>query len=129
MTSMTASALRPWRSKWSRWRSPLPLPVGPGTTDTQLGSHSAIRLGSEMRSKTSWMETPTVPVYVRETGRMEIRYDGGGWWRWWRLVEDAVAGVLQLPPQPSTNLHTPPPSADRRAAVRFEGLPEQGLRF
>src|SRR5438094_7995539 len=70
MTSMTASALRPWRSKWSRWRSPLPLPMGPGTTDTQLGSHSAMRLGSEMRSKTSWMETPTVPVYVNETGRM-----------------------------------------------------------
>src|SRR2546430_11911595 len=43
---------------------------GPGTTDTQLGSHSAMRLGSEMRSKTSWMETPTVPVYVRDTGRM-----------------------------------------------------------
>src|SRR5213079_2646058 len=98
ITSMTASALRPWRSKCSRWRSPLPLPMGPGTTETQLGSHSAIRLGSEMRSKTSWMETPTVPVYVRETGRMEIRYDGGGWWR---MVEDAVAGVLQLPPQPS----------------------------
>src|SRR2546426_8258545 len=57
ITSMTASALRPWRSKCSRWRSPLPLPVGPGTTDTQLGSHSAMRLGSEMRSKTSWMET------------------------------------------------------------------------
>src|SRR6266550_7516169 len=44
--------------------------MGPGTTETQLGSHSAMRLGSEMRSKTSWMETPTVPVYVRETGRM-----------------------------------------------------------
>src|SRR6266849_2642510 len=81
MTSMTASALRPLRSKCSRWRSPLPLPVGPGTTDTQLGSHSAMRLGSEMRSNTSWMETPTVPVYVSETGRMEIIWGllaGGG---------------------------------------------------
>src|SRR2546430_17696798 len=67
---MTASALRPWRSKCSRWRSPLPLLLGPGTTETQLGSHSAMRLGSAMRSKTSWMETPTVPVYVNETGRM-----------------------------------------------------------
>src|SRR5207244_8212258 len=66
MTSMTASALRPWRSKCSRWRSPLPLLVGPGTTDTQLGSHSAMRLGSAMRSKTSWMETPTVPVRSEE---------------------------------------------------------------
>src|SRR2546427_7910546 len=46
--------------------------MGPGTTETQLGSHSAMRLGSEMRSKTSWMETPTVPVYVNETGRMGI---------------------------------------------------------
>src|SRR5204863_4784596 len=70
MTSITASALRPWRSKWMRWRSPLPLLVGPGTVDTQLGSHSGMRLASEMRSKTSWMETPTVPVYVNETGRM-----------------------------------------------------------
>src|SRR5881628_2870895 len=78
ITSMTSSALRPWRSKCSRWRSPLPLPVGPGTTDTQLGSHSAIRLGSEMRSKTSWMETPTVPVYVNETGRMGDKYGGKG---------------------------------------------------
>src|SRR5437899_7728415 len=85
ITSITASALRPWRSKCSRWRSPLPLLDGPGTTDTQLGSHSAMRLGSEMRSNTSWMETPTVPVYVRETGRIMIRY--GGWWKWWRLVE------------------------------------------
>src|SRR5881396_3798360 len=72
MTSMTASALRSWRSKCSRWRSPLPLLVGPGMTEMQLGSHSAMRLGSEMRSKTSWMETPTVPVYVNETGRMGI---------------------------------------------------------
>src|SRR5438309_11354299 len=71
MTSMTASALRPWRSKWMRWRSPLPLLLGPGTVDTQLGSHSGIRLASEMRSNTSWMVTPTVPVYVSETGRME----------------------------------------------------------
>src|SRR5437867_7960128 len=70
MTSMTASALRPWRSKWMRWRSPLPLLVGPGTVDTQLGSHSGMRLASEMRSNTSWMVTPTVPVYVNETGRM-----------------------------------------------------------
>src|SRR6266516_694823 len=72
MTSMTASALRPWRSKWMRWRSPLPLLVGPGTVETQLGSHSGMRLASEMRSNTSWMVTPTVPVYVSETGRMEI---------------------------------------------------------
>src|SRR6266513_3240703 len=72
MTSMTASALRPWRSKWMRWRSPLPLLVGPGTVETQLGSHSGMRLASEMRSNTSWMVTPTVPVYVSETGRMGI---------------------------------------------------------
>src|SRR6267143_3190860 len=70
MTSMTASALRPWRSKCRRWRSPLPLLVGPGTAETQLGSHSGMRLASEMRSKTSWIVTPTVPVYVSETGRM-----------------------------------------------------------
>src|SRR5713101_6698814 len=70
MTSMTASALRPWRSKCSRWRSPLPLLEGPGTTEMQLGSHSGMRLASEMRSNTSWMVTPTVPVYVNETGRM-----------------------------------------------------------
>src|SRR5438309_9262576 len=78
MTSMTASALRPWRSKWMRWRSPLPLLLGPGTVDTQLGSHSGIRLASEMRSNTSWMVTPTVPVYVSETGRMEIIWRQNG---------------------------------------------------
>src|SRR6266571_4751885 len=39
-------------------------------TETQLGSHSGMRLASAMRSKTSWMVTPTVPVYVNETGRM-----------------------------------------------------------
>src|SRR5213079_830404 len=115
MTSMTASALRPWRSKWMRWRSPLPLLVGPGTAEMQLGSHSGIRLASAMRSNTSWMETPTVPVYVRETGRMGIRYGGGGWWRMVEEVEDrggelVKQAVVRIQRFASTNLHRPPPS-------------------
>src|SRR2546423_9957846 len=84
MTSMTASALRPLRSKWMRWRSPLPFLVGPGTAALQLGSHSGMRLASERSSNTSSMGTPTKPEYVREIGRMGIIWavEGGeGWWR------------------------------------------------
>jgi len=44
-----------------RWRSPLPYRRVPGRRTRRLGSHSAMRPGSEMRSNTSWMETP-VPV-------------------------------------------------------------------
>src|SRR5882762_8375938 len=105
MTSMTASALRPWRSKCSRWRSPLPLLVGPGTAETQLGSHSGMRLASEMRSNTSWMVTPTVPVYVSETGRMG----------------DNMAAERQRAPC------RPCRPAYRRAAVRFGGVAGAGV--
>src|SRR5207244_12701846 len=77
MTSMTASALRPLRSKCSRWRSPLPLPCGPGTTETQFGSHSAMRVGSVSSWKTASMDTPTWPAEVREEGRRGVIWRQG----------------------------------------------------
>src|SRR5438477_1211501 len=70
MTSTTQSALRPSRSKWMRWRSPLPFLLGPGTAAVQLGSQSGMRLASERSSNTSSMGTPTSPEYVSEIGRM-----------------------------------------------------------
>src|SRR5213078_5034485 len=129
MTSMTASALRPWRSKWMRWRSPLPLLVGPGTVETQLGSHSGMRLASEMRSNTYWMVTPTVPVYVSDTGRMGIKI----------CASCAVRGT-RLPPMrdypqprtarpPAVTAHRAPRtnrSVGRRAALDLRGLLSQG---
>src|SRR5438552_2992435 len=120
MTSMTASALRPWRSKWMRWRSPLPLLVGPGTVDTQLGSHSGMRLASEMRSNTSWMVTPTVPVYVSETGRMGDNMGGRGRWR---AVEGGDASDPHRLPPSSTAFHRP---AGRRTGVNFGGVVAKG---
>src|SRR2546430_6881030 len=84
MTSTTQSALRPSRSKWMRWRSPLPFLLGPGTAAVQLGSHSGMRLASERSSNTSSMGTPTKPEYVSEIGRMGIIWaveGGGGRWK------------------------------------------------
>src|SRR5438094_465043 len=73
MTSTTQSALRPSRSKWMRWRSPLPFLLGPGTAAVQLGSHSGMRLASERSVNTSSMGTPTKPEYVSEIGRMVVQ--------------------------------------------------------
>src|SRR2546421_651951 len=133
MTSMTASALRPLRSKWMRWRSPLPFLVGPGTAKLQLGSHSGMRAASEMRSNTSSIGTPTMPEYVSETGRMAVTYNLGGRRRQ-KAAEGGKGGkVVRLPDRrlpPVAALL--PPIAALSAGERWldlQGLQVRGRRF
>src|SRR5256885_5754429 len=129
MTSMTQSALRPLRSKWMRWRSPLPFLLGPGTAAVQLGSQSGMRLASERSSNTSSMGTPTRPEYVSEIGRMVVQ-------------STCAVRRARLPPRyrglvgglPATGSNRVPRTAylkdhwtSRGTVARFEGLLVGGL--
>src|SRR2546423_1909971 len=131
---MTASALRPPRSKWMRWRSPLPFLLGPGTAWVQLGSHSGMRLASERSSNTSSMGTPTKPEYVREIGRMGVqsrcavlgaRYAVAKGVRGARLPPRHRGLVGGLPATGSNRARRTAhvvPLASRGTVARFEGL-------
>src|SRR5213592_4012205 len=116
MISISASLRCPSRSYSMRWRSPLPLRwgAGVGITDRHPGSHSGMRVGSEMRAKTRSIGTATEPEKVKATGRMgaNIRRSravegGGGRWRAVKV------------PKMLTAFHRP---TGKGTDVSFEGL-------
>src|SRR6266571_4347133 len=113
MTSMTASVLRPWRSKCSRWRSPLPRRLGPGTAAEQLGllvDRDADGAGVGEGDGTH--------------GERNIKGGKGG-----RVGKGGSSSPSTAHVCRPYRLCRPCRPARRRAAVKLQGLLEQGDRF